>query len=489
MRIIQLRSYLNYGDGIGNTIIKFDEILKDYYSTIIAVINCDAEYDNHPRVLKFNTIEELNIQSDDIIIFHFGGADSLGLEVSRISCKKILFYQNVTYPYFYSGLNNLTMLSCAEGQRYIRSVEGIFLKAIAPSAFSRNELVVMGWKEEDVYQIPLPISLEKKDNNKGNARNKRTFLYVGRIVPNKKVEDLIKLFDYYKRNYYSDCTLKVAGSIYNDAYYSALNRYINEKRIENVGFLNHVTDEELDELYRNSDIYICMSEHEGFCMPLIEAMNYEIPVVAYKATAIPDTMGDAGVLLESKDPKYVCEKIDKIFEDESYRKQLIEGQNRHIDSYIRDDYEKKLFDIIEEVKSITSYSYDNSSLEFYKILLEEIEKSGKEYLQEQIQRLKAMGKQIVLYGAGKIGAMLLEYFTNNGLPIDAVCDAGKCGEEIEGKTILSPKECTQKYSEALYIITVQNSGIASEISNTLFEFGISRSNVLRYSNKDKTIVL
>ena len=122
-------------------------------------------------------------------------------------------------------------------------------------------------------------------------------------------------------------------------------------------------------------------------------------------------------------------------------------------------------------------------------MLEEIEKSGNEYLQEQIQRLKDMGKQIVLYGAGKVGAMLLDYFTNNGLSIDAVCDDGKCSEEVEGNTILSPQDCTEQYLDAIYIITVQKSNIASEISDNLFELGVSRSNILRYSNSDKMIVV
>lgn len=489
MRVIQLRSYLNYGDGIGNTIIKFDEILSRYYSTIIAVLNCDSEYNNHPRVLKFKKIDELKIQSEDIIIFHFGGADALGLELAHVSCKKIFFYQNVTYPYFYSGININTMISCAEGQRYIRSVEGIFLKAIAPSVFSRNELIDVGWNEEDVYQIPLPISMEKKANSKRNRRKNRTFLFVGRVVPNKKIEDVICVFDYYRRHYHDKSVLKLVGTNYKDAYYLALKKYIEARKIENVNYYNHVSNEELDKLYRSSDIYLCMSEHEGFCIPLIEAMSYEIPVVAYNATAVPDTMGNAGVILNSKDPQYVCEKIDRIFEDESYRQELIECQNRHVDSYIRDDYEKRLCDIIEEVKSISSYSYDDSSIEFYRILLDEIEKSSKEYLQEQTQRLKDMGKPIVLYGAGTVGTMLLKYFEKDNLQIEAVCDAGKAGEEIEGKTILSPKEGAKKHPEAIYIITVQKPNIASEISDNLFELGVLRSNVYRYSNRDKKIVI
>lgn len=489
MRIIQLRRHLIYGDGICNTIIEMDRILSPRYKSIIAVATCDKLYSGHPRVVVFSELEELSIKEDDIVIYPFGEYDALAYELLDIPCKRVLMYQNVTYPYYFAGIDDIVAVNCAKAQQYVRNTPASFLKAIAPSAFSRKELIDMGWKPEDIYLLPLPVSLGKKHVTISDNENAaRQFLFVGRIVPNKKIEDVIRVFDYYRTHYYNNSQLRLAGSVGDDAYCLALRKYINLNNIENVVFVGRVSDEELDKLYRSSDIYLCMSEHEGFCMPLIEAMSYEIPVVAYNATAVPDTMGDAGVLLESKYSEYVCEKINRIFEDESYRKELIEGQNRHIDNYIRDDYEKKLCDIIEEVKAISSNSYDDSSIEFYKILLEEIEKSGEKYLQEQIQRIKDMDKPIVLYGAGKVGTTLLECFKNNELPIEAICDAGKCGDEIEGKMIMSPKECTQKYPEAIYIITVQNLSVASEIYDNLFKLGISKTDVFKYFNKEKKIV-
>ena len=489
MRVLQIRELLSYGDGIGNTIVTMDRVLSKKFDTIIAVRKYSEEHEFLARLIRFNRLDELDIQSDDIVIYHFGEWSLILQELMDIKCKKILMYQNVTYPYFYTGINEGVSLNCLKAQQYVRNTTACFLKALTPSSFSRNELIDMGWKSEDVYLLPLPVSLERKTITRKNNNEERRFLFVGRMVPNKKIEDVIRVFDYYRNKYYKNSYLKLVGDKSKDVYFEALCKYIEANHIENVEFLGRVSDEELEEIYRSSDIYLCMSEHEGFCIPLIEAMSYEIPVVAYNATAVPDTMGDAGVLLDSKDPKYVCEKIDRIFEDESYRKQLIEVQNRHIDTYIRDDYEKKLFDIIEEVKAFSSYSYNDSSIEFYKILLEEIEKSGEKYLQEQIQRLKDRDKPIVLYGAGKVGTTLLEYFKNNELPIEAICDVGKCGDEIEGKIIMSPNECTQKCPDAIYIITVQNSGIVSEISDNLLDWGVSRNNVFRYSNRDKMIVI
>lgn len=491
MRIIQIRDTLTPGDGVGNTVLMMDRVLSSGFNSIIATRLFNGDRDLYPQVVCFKDLAELDVQAEDIVIFHFCGWEELALQILNLNCKRIMLYHNVTYPYFFIGVNNKDAYFCANGQRYIRSIHGEFLKIIAPSHFSYNELVNMGWKKKDVCFLPHPVSLEKKDveSRVDGERSYRQFLSVGRIVSNKKIEDIIRIFDFYRSNYYSNAQLKLVGSINNDAYYRALKQYIEINDFRNIEFLSHISDEELDRLYRDSDIYLCMSEHEGFCIPLIEAMSYEIPVLAYNATAVHDTMGDAGILLESKDPEYVCEKINRIFEDELYRTQLIEGQNRHIDSYIRDDYEKKLFNIIEEVRAIASYSYNDSNIEFYKILLEEIEKSGEKYLQEQIQRLKGMGKPIVLYGAGKVGTMLLEYFSNNDLPIVAVCDAGKCGGEIEGKMIMSPNECTQKYPDAIYIISVQNSGSALEISDNLHNMGVPGNKVLRYSNSDKTIVL
>lgn len=488
MRIIQLRSFLSSGDGICNTIVMMDKVLSKRYSSIIAVKGCDAEYVNHPRITIINSIDELCISTKDIVIYPYGEYDELGVDLLGVECKRILLYQNVTYPLFYGGIDNAIAKNCAEGQRYVRNAIGSFLKVIAPSQFSYNELVNMGWNRNDVYRLSLPVTTDKRGNTTNKKSDERKFLFVGRIVPNKKIEDVVRVFDYYRRHYYKNSTLKIAGSFNNDVYYDTLIKYIKAKNIANVEFLGHITDGELEELYISSDVFLCMSEHEGFCIPLIEAMSCRIPVVAYSATAVPDTMGDAGILLDNKDAKYVCDKIDKLFEDEQYRSTIIDGQIKHVDEFIKDDYEEKLFGIIEEIIDIETYEYDNSRIEFYEMLLREIKDRDDTELIDQINRIMEESKGIVIYGMGKVGKELLEILEIYHINVDSICDYNKAGEDYNGYTILSPSECVKRYSESVFIITIQNKVVIAEVIDALKELGVSSNNMFFYSNSFKKIL-
>ena len=489
MKILQIREYLSYGDGIGNTIMAMDRVISERYDTVIAVRQCSDEYESLARLVRFNTLDELDVQGDDIVIYHFGEWCSLLREFLDIKCKKVLMYQNVTFPHFYAGINDDISLNCSKAQKYVRNSASCFLKALTPSLFSQNELINMGWNSEDVYLLPLPVSLEKKNVTEKKKNEERTFLFVGRMVPNKKIEDVIRVFDFYRRNYYKNSYLKLVGDNSKDIYYRSLCKYIEKNNIKNVEFTGRVTDEKLEEMYRTSDIYLCMSEHEGFCIPLIEAMSYGIPVVAYNSTAVPDTMGDAGILLEKKDNKYVCERIDKLFNDLDYSLQLIEGQYRHLEKYIRNDCQDRLYSIIDEINSIESYEYDNDSWEFYRILLEEIDRNSKQGLLEQFKRISKKAPNIVIYGAGKVGTELIKLATELNVKFSAICDAGQYGKDLQGYTILSPQNCISQCKGAIYIITIQDKSIASQVADDLETMGVSKNNILYYSNTDKRIYI
>lgn len=488
MRIIQLRSGLNYGDGIGNSILEMDKVLARHYETIIAVRTCDNRIQN-TNIVLFQNVDELMINPNDIIIFHFAGHDDLELDVLTLCCKRIMLYHNITYPFFFYGVDKSIFHSCAEGQRYIRNALNSFVKIIVPSEFSRDELVKLGGKKDDVVLLPLPVALNQYNKADNKKRHNVQFLYVGRIVPNKKIEDVIRTYEYYKNHYDRNTCLKLVGSLSRDAYSLALKRYIQTRGIENVEFLNHVSDEELNSLYDESDVYICMSEHEGFCMPLIEAMNHGLPVVAYNATAIPDTMGDAGVLLESKNLEYVCERIHRVLIDDVYRKELIENQYMHIKQFIRDDYEEKLLKVISEVQNKETFSYDDSKVEFYRLFLDEIEENARRDLMLQFKRLIYNGTEIVICGCGKIGKQLVDFLKEKKIPVAAICDAKQFGTKYGVYEILPIDKCVDIHSEAIYIISVQNDEMANCIERDLVQRGISPRNIIFYRNQEKTLCI
>ena len=159
------------------------------------------------------------------------------------------------------------------------------------------------------------------------------FLFVGRIAPNKKIEDHIKLAEVYKR--YVDAYYRFIFVGRFDAvprYYSTIRALMAEYRLlpDRFVFTGPVPDDELAVFYRHAAVYLSLSEHEGFCVPLIEAMAADVPVLAYAAAAVPDTLGGAGVTFAPKDLEHAAELLGALAFDDDLRGRVIAGQRQRL---------------------------------------------------------------------------------------------------------------------------------------------------------------
>ena len=159
------------------------------------------------------------------------------------------------------------------------------------------------------------------------------FLFVGRIAPNKKIEDHIRLAEVYKRNvdaYYRFIFVGRYDVV--PRYYSMVRALMTEFRLLNDRFVftGPIPDEELAIYYRHAAVYISLSEHEGFCVPLVEAMAADVPVLAYAAAAVPDTLAGAGVQFAPKDLEYAAELLGSLAFDDGLRADVIAGQRRRL---------------------------------------------------------------------------------------------------------------------------------------------------------------
>ena len=159
------------------------------------------------------------------------------------------------------------------------------------------------------------------------------FLFVGRIAPNKKIEDHIRLAEHYKR--YVDAYYRFIFVGRYDAvprYYATIRALMSEYRLLNERFIftGPVPDEELAVYYRHAAVYISLSEHEGFCAPLVEAMAADVPILAYAAAAVPETLGGAGVQFAPKDLEHAAELLGALAFDDDLRARVIAGQRRRL---------------------------------------------------------------------------------------------------------------------------------------------------------------
>ncbi len=268
-----------------------------------------------------------------LIVHHSMGYDDFD-QVVGLPGRKILRYHNITPAHFLPSLHLKTYAEIGRRQllQYREHVE----LAIAASEYSRQELISCGYR----YSCTVPILFrpglllaEKPDSRQMRALAGNTnLLFVGRICPNKKQDDLISIFNVYHRRYNPQARLLLVGSWEGtENYAEKIRSQIKHLGLEQAVWLpGKITATELAAAYRRSTALVCASEHEGFCVPLLEAMGFDLPVIAYHAAAVPETLGPAGVLLDSKDPELWCEVMEELLRNAAFREEILQKQRQRL---------------------------------------------------------------------------------------------------------------------------------------------------------------
>lgn len=354
MRIVQLLPTLSFGDAIGNDTVALKKAISDmgYISEIYAE-NIDKRL---PSDTAKNISRLKDLKKDDVLIYHKSTGTDLTFKIHDFHCRKIMIYHNVTPPEFFRPYSTAAASLTEYGYKGVEHLRDKVDYCLADSAYNKSELLRMG------YTCPidvLPILIRFEDYKQSPAKGimsrygdgKRNLIFVGRIAPNKKQENVIRAFYQYKR-LDPDSRLILVGSYTGmENYYERLVKYAGALGLkDDIVFTGHIKFNEILAYYRLADVFVCMSEHEGFCVPLAEAMLFDVPIIAYDTSAIGDTLGGSGILLDSNDPVFAAGVIRRVLTDELLKKQIIEGQRRRLEDFsyerIRDIFEKQLKDFI-----------------------------------------------------------------------------------------------------------------------------------------------
>ena len=181
-------------------------------------------------------------------------------------------------------------------------------------------------------QPPDPDVLTQYDDVPGT-----NMLFVGRIAPNKRQEDVIRVFRYYKEHIDTHARLFLVGTYAGfERYQAQLQSYVERHQIPDVVFTGLVSDAELFAYYKLSDVFVCLSEHEGFCVPLLESMYFDVPIIAYDAGAIRETLDGSGVLVQKKKYDVVAEVAAQLVRNEPLRRRTLAGQRKRLADFADD---------------------------------------------------------------------------------------------------------------------------------------------------------
>lgn len=351
MRVIQMLPNLAYGDAIGNDTLTLGNTLHaDGYET-----KTYANYiDKRIQSSLVAPIEDYVCRPDDVLIYHLSTGNDMNYTFSEYECKKIIMYHNVTPPKFFASYDSHMADVCESGLRATKYLKKHADYCFADSEFNKQELIEMGYTC-DIEVLPILIAFddyEKVPNPKVLKQYKKddyvNIVFTGRVAPNKKHEDLIAAFAYYKKNINPKSRLILVGNhLMTPGYYPRLRNYIERLGVEDVIFTGHIRFDEILAYYKIADVFLCLSEHEGFCVPLVEAMYFDVPIVAYDSCAIGETLGGAGLLLPEKDPAIVAEAINLIIENRELREKLIAGQRKRLKDFQHDKIKEQFLNAIQ----------------------------------------------------------------------------------------------------------------------------------------------
>jgi glycosyltransferase involved in cell wall biosynthesis len=353
VEVHQFATSLTYGDAISDEMLEIQKILRErgYNSEIFIRF-----YD--PRMAGFikDYREYREFSSPrNVVIFHFSIGSPVSKMFFRVPDKKIMIYHNITPFEHYLDSHRILTRECYKGRLEIKLFVDKVDLALGDSEFNRQELEEVGYAQTGV--LPLLLDFTKFDREGDSvteqifANGKITLLFVGRLIPNKKYEDILKVFYFYKKYFNRNSQLLLVGDYRGlERYLTGLLNLVKKLELTDVYFTGHVEFKELISFYRLSHLYLSLSEHEGFGVPLLEAFHTRVPVVSYAAGAVEETLNGGGIILRSKDLLKTAALIDTIMKDNSLRGRIISSQVKALDKYQKENISRILLRHIEKVK-------------------------------------------------------------------------------------------------------------------------------------------
>ena len=267
-------------------------------------------------------------RADDRLVYHLAIGSPVADFVGARHEPLIVDHHNLTPLRFLAGWEPVAAGGVLWGRRQLDNLAPRAALGIGDSSFNAEELADAGYRRTTVVPILLEPMIAEVPDPALAARladqDGTRWLFVGRIAANKAQHDVVKAFATFRRVHDANARLDLVGGTSSELYTTALQRFIAELGIDDaVTITGGVSAAELAAYYDAADVFVVLSEHEGFCVPLLEAMQHEVPVVAYSAAAVPETLDGAGLLLDVKDPGTVAAAVARLVRDDALQNQLV----------------------------------------------------------------------------------------------------------------------------------------------------------------------
>lgn len=357
-RVDQWVPALHRGDAIGDSTLLMREALRlwGYVSDIYT-------YNQDPGVSALAFDQWREGQASDIVLFHYALISPMNEAFTKLGCRRVLQYHNITPPHFFASWDSEICKILTQGLDGLGRLASAATLALGDSEFNRAELERLGFAPTGVLPIAIDFARYSEPSNaalRKRLRDSRTnLLFVGRIAPNKRHDQLLRVLAYYKKKISPAVRLLAVGKHprretghgvpIESHYLDALIRLYSDLGVEpsDVVFTDGVSHEELLAYYESAHVFISMSEHEGFGVPLVEAMLKRIPIVAWAGTAVGDTLGGAGLQFDRQDVAEFAEAAALLAAPGPAREAILRGQDRRVRDFATEATLGRLRAIVE----------------------------------------------------------------------------------------------------------------------------------------------
>ena len=340
------------GDAIGNEVIQIRDALRDAgHESDVFVELIDPRMASEVR--PYAEYRDL-ASPDNVVLLHYSIGSRVSALARQVDDPLVLIYHNITPAAWFAPYSFSIARNCAAGRIELASMRERCRLGLGDSEYNRRELEELGYSPTGVLPLLLDLSALDRPADPLVLRrygdDRPTWLFVGRVVPNKCFEDIIRAFAYYQRYVDHRARLLVVGEHRTFApYYDALQALAERFDASDVHFTGHVTAAELNAYYGVADLFVCTSEHEGFCVPVFEAMYRQVPVLAFDAAALPYSTGSGVLLLQDKDPALIAETAALIDSDAELRDRLLRRQSRALERVGRRRVIETLFEHLRAI--------------------------------------------------------------------------------------------------------------------------------------------
>lgn len=350
-QIHQIAPVFLAGDAVGNQVIQIQQALRDWgFASDIFARYWSPQLDGLCRDYQ----EYAHISSpNNLVLFHYSIGDAISTYIQTLPDQVVMYYHNITPAHYFYRTNAVAARHCADGRRLLQELAGQ-MRAIAASTYNRRELMELGydvvgvapyiWFSDELTAGVQSSSARQIQNQYANPELVN-WLYVGRLAPHKCLHDLIKAFHFYHTWIEPRSRLFLVGAEKgNEVYTSQLRYLVAQLAVDDAVIFAgaHKAQNGLGAFFQLADVYLCLSEHEGFCVPLVEAMHFDLPIVAYAAAGVPDTLQYAGALIHHKEPEVIAELVREVITNETLRAALVAGQRQRLTELSPDKMRQQL---------------------------------------------------------------------------------------------------------------------------------------------------